>query len=206
MEATIKWAKRVDPNLIRRLYESDAQNIQDIDLIDEIGYGLYARAESFIKVNRAHCDDVINCPNCNDEIRADEKMFACKCGWSILKKDYHHTYKGKQLVGVSVVPFAEKFISDWAMAKDNYSEKMKAIDYLIHSFHWELNEGTTRPAAINFISGKLMQIVELIFELAYAYDEKIYNEQMERWLENAKKSYWLRDIVIEKEKELKKNR
>ena len=46
MEITIKWAPRVTQDLIRRLYKSDAKNIQDNELADEVGYGFYARAES----------------------------------------------------------------------------------------------------------------------------------------------------------------
>ena len=196
----IKWAKRVNPNLIRRLYESDAQNIQNDELADEVGYGLYARAIDFIKVNKAHTLGITDCLSCGSGVCAgNENMFTCKCGWSISKKEYHRTYKGKQYVGISVVPFAEKFISDWEKAKNNYQEKMKAIDYLIHCFHWELNEeaGNTRPAAINFIEGKIKNIVELILGLAYSNDKKIYNEQMERWLANANESC-IRDLVAEK--------
>ena len=44
VETKLKWAERVPQNLIRRLYENDAKNIQDNELIDEVGYGLYVRA------------------------------------------------------------------------------------------------------------------------------------------------------------------
>jgi hypothetical protein len=199
----ITWAPRVSRDKIKRLYESDAKNIQDNELIDEVGYGLYARAESFIKTNRAHNNGIIDCPACNDEIHAANNLYACECGWHISTKEYHATYKGKQLVGYAVVPFAEKFIADWERAKDSYSDKMRAIDYLIHTFHHELTENTTRPAAINFIEGKIGTIIELIFELAYGYDASVYNEQLERWLANAQKSPWLRDGINEKAKELK---
>ena len=194
----ITWARRVSREKIKRLYESDAKNIQDNELIDEVGYGLYARADSFIKTNRAHCSGIINCPACNDEIYAANSEYVCECGWHISTKEYHATYKSKQLVGPAVVPFAEKFISDWEKAQNSYSEKMRAIDYLIHTFHHELTEMTTRPAAINFIEGKIKQIIDLIFELAYGYDKSVYNEQMERWLANAQKSPWLRDGINEK--------
>ena len=194
----IQWAKRVPQNLIRRLYENDAKNIQDNELADEVGYGLYVRAVDFIKVNRFHTTNIINCPSCGSDIHADaEKMYFCTCGWSVSKKEYYLSYKSTQYVGVSVVPFAEKFISDWERAKDNYSEKMRAIDYLIHSFHWELTENPTRPAAINFVEGRLHEIVELILELAYGNENAVYNEQLERWLRCAEKST-INDMVIEK--------
>ena len=184
----IKWADRVPQELIRNLYNTDAKHIQDTELLNEVGYALYARSESFIKVNCAHSKNIVTCPKCNADIYINDDMFECQCKWSISKRDYNATYKKQHLVGPSVVPFAEKFIFDWEKAKDSYAEKMKAIDYLIHSFHWELNQHTGRPAAINFIEGKLMTIIEFIFDLAYGYDEGVYHEQMQRWLENAEKS------------------
>ena len=202
MEAKVQWAKRVEPSLIRKLYELDARQIQDNELIDTVGYGLYARAESFILANHAHNDGIINCPECEAEIVIDGRIYSCVCGWYASAKEYHATYKSKQLVGHSVVPFAEKFIVDWEKARNSYPEKMKAIDYLIHTFHHELTEKTTRPAAINFIGGKVGQIIDLILELAYGYDEDVYNEQLERWLANAQKSPWLRDGIEGKHKEM----
>jgi hypothetical protein len=132
-------------------------------------------------------------------------MYKCKCEWQKSAKDYHATYKDKQLVGFAVVPFAKKYMFDWEKAKE-YADKMRAIDYLIHTFHHELNEETarTRPAAINFISGKIGSIVDLILELAYGYDKKLYNEQMERWLKNAEKSI-IKDFVFEKKKKIEQN-
>lgn len=205
MEEEIMWSKRVEPDLIRKLYESDARHMHDNDLIDEVGFGLYARAADFIKINRAHYEGIINCPVCEEEIYLDKNIYVCKCGWCKSKKEYHATYKSKQFVGETVVPFAQKFMSDWEKAKD-YAEKMVAIDYLIHTFHHELYEdrANTRPAAINFIGGKIESIVGLILELAYGYDKNLYNEQMERWLESAEKSI-IKEMVFNKKEQIEKN-
>jgi hypothetical protein len=46
------WAPRVKPYLIRRLYESDDQGVLDTDLLDEVGWALYARCESFIQAGK----------------------------------------------------------------------------------------------------------------------------------------------------------
>ncbi|MCL2742031.1 MAG: hypothetical protein FWE70_08025 [Oscillospiraceae bacterium] len=195
----LKWARRVSREKIKSLYESDAKGIRDDDLIDEVGYALYARADSFIKANRAHEEGIAECPDCGEDTPVTEDgYFACACGWRLSAKDHHATYKGKQLVGCAVVPFAERFISDWEKAKGGYPEKMRAIDYLIHTFHHELTGQTTRPAAVNFIEGRLTTIIDFIFELAYGYGPDAHNEQMERWLANADKSPWLRDGVREK--------
>jgi len=138
---------------------------------------------------------------CNNEIYLENNIFLCKCGWSITPKVYNDSYRKKQLVATFAVPSIEKFISDWtAVIRQNggYSDKMRVIDYLIHSFHRELreNEAPARPIVVNFIDCKLLSAIELIFELAYGYDETVYNEQFNRWLANAKKSY-LKDSVAE---------
>ena len=196
----IEWAKRVEPKLIKRLYASDAKHIQDMELADEVGFGLYARAISLIKVNRAHNEHIIDCPSCEKEVKMGTDGFVCYCGWNMTQKEYHLTYRRKQLVAISIVPFAEKFISDWEKAKNSYTEKMKAIDYLIHCFHYELEEDrdTARPAVVNFIDCNLDASVELIFELAYDYGSNEYNEHMRRWIANAKTS-WMSDDISERE-------
>ncbi|MBI5289694.1 MAG: hypothetical protein HY873_12045, partial [Chloroflexi bacterium] len=42
----IQWARRVKPEVIRRLYTRDAKGIVDEELIDEVGYAMYARCHS----------------------------------------------------------------------------------------------------------------------------------------------------------------
>jgi len=208
MEIEIQWAKRVDPKLIRRLYASDAKRIQNGELIDEVGYGLYARSESLIKANRAHHDFIVDCPSCGREVVSDvpshEGVFACICGWSMTRQDYHATYRRKQLVAITIVQFAEKFMSDWKKARDSYAKKMKAIDYLIHCFHYELENDriTARPAAVNFIDCALIPSIELILELAYGNGSQEYNDQMQRWIANAKASH-LSEFILAKENEIR---
>ena len=47
------WAERVAQRKIRRLYENDAKGIYDEALIDDVGYALFARCQSFITANEA---------------------------------------------------------------------------------------------------------------------------------------------------------
>lgn len=200
MDIEIKWAKRVPQNIIRALYKSDAKNIQDNELADEVGYGFYARAESIVKVNRAHNTGIAECPNCGVDVLCDADMYACKCGWHMARKDYHDTYRKKQLVG-GMYLFAEKFMTDWKNAIGDYSKKIIAIDNLIHEFHWHMEQFVTRPAAINFIEGKLASVWNLVIELA-SYDKNTYKEKMEKWLKTAKNTPWLRDLISKKEIEM----
>jgi hypothetical protein len=63
LHALPKWAPRVKPERIRRLYQLDAQGIYDDELIVNVGYSLLARCESFIhamEAVRGHA----GCPLC----------------------------------------------------------------------------------------------------------------------------------------------
>ena len=199
MANKVTWAQRIPRELIRKLYKSDAKNVQDDELADEVGYGLYARAKDLIEINRTHGAGMIHCRSCGSEIYGDaDDMYSCKCGWNISQKEYHISYKKKQFISASATQFAVIFAHEWEKARDSYSDKMQAIDYLIHRFHCEFTDCTTRPAAINFIEGKAEDIIDLILELAYIDDRGVYKEQMERWLENAKKSPWLCESIFKK--------
>jgi hypothetical protein len=44
------WARRGSRHKVRRLYESDAQGLLDTDLLDEVGYGMYARCRDMFQV------------------------------------------------------------------------------------------------------------------------------------------------------------
>jgi hypothetical protein len=41
----IRWAHKLRPEKLRRLYELDAQGLADAELIDEVGDTLYSRCE-----------------------------------------------------------------------------------------------------------------------------------------------------------------
>jgi hypothetical protein len=59
----IKWSKRVKPQSIRRLYALDAKGIVDEDLIDGVGYAMYARCLGIRAVTEAHAGRA-TCPRC----------------------------------------------------------------------------------------------------------------------------------------------
>ena len=207
MEKKIKWTERLPRNLIRRLYNSDAKNMQDDELTDEVGYGLYARSKDLIEINRTHESGMIYCKSCERTIhKSGGEIYKCECGWFISQREYHLSYKGKQFISISAAQFAEVFMREWELAKNSYADKMMAVDYLIHRFHDEFKDCTTRPAAINFIEGKSEDIIDLILELAYSNDKEMYKEQLQLWLENAKKSPWLRETVAMKKELIETNR
>lgn len=160
------WARRVPQRKIRRLYETDAKGIYDGDLIDEVGYGLLARCESFIRANRARAGEV-PCPECGRIVRREEVLL-CPCGWELRWADYFKTIQHKQLSGAE--PVLEQF-RDFAKAFPSARtprEKVLRIDRLIHGFHsYYKTNGPTRPVAVNLIEGRMSEVVAFLDDLSY---------------------------------------
>jgi len=140
------WAPRVAQKKIRQFYETDAKGIYDDDLIDDVGYGLLARCESFITANRARAGEV-PCPQCNEIVQREEIM-RCDCGWELSWADYFKTIQHKQLSGAEPVlaPFRD-FVSAFPRAKTP-QEKVLLIDRLIHRFHWSLSALLCRAPSV----------------------------------------------------------
>jgi hypothetical protein len=61
--AEVRWASRVNPSMIRRLYETDARGVVDEELSDEVGFALYARCQSILRVTAAQ-QGKVTCPRC----------------------------------------------------------------------------------------------------------------------------------------------
>jgi hypothetical protein len=155
--AEVRWASRVNPTLIRRLYEADARGLLDDDLLDQTGFALYARCRSILRATAAGHGRVA-CPRCERTVlraasgpwAGRDELLRCACGWTVRWGDYFETYQGKHLVGGGALPFHERFVVEWERA-GTPQRKMLAIDGLIHAFHWELVTNPGRPAARELI-------------------------------------------------------
>lgn len=191
-----RWAPRVSHRLIRELYEKNAAGIYDEDLADEVGYAFLARADSLVQTNRAHYDHVVNCPVCGAMASYVNHILCCDCGWSLSWREYHATYQKKQLIGENIPPLVEVYIREFGAARD-YHAKMRAIDNLLHRFHWELQNAPTRPLAVNFIDLRLWDVVRFLITLAYPPDDPEARRQYETWLANARKSGWYENELAE---------
>jgi hypothetical protein len=160
------WAPRVPKRDIRRLYETDAQGIYDLDLIQEVGYGLLARCESFITANRAR-EGELPCPECGRSVCREETL-RCPCGWTLPWADYFKTIQHKQLSGAEpVLEQFQGFVDAFPSARTP-QEKMLLIDRLIHGFHFYYKtDAPTRPVAVNLIEGRLSDVVAFLDRLTY---------------------------------------
>ncbi len=164
------WAPRAKQRDIRRLYKTDARGIYDEKLIDEVGYGLLARCQSFIQANEAR-DGRVRCPRCSATVTHSgdkEEVLHCDCGWELTWGDYFNTIQHAQLSGAEpVLKQFRTFIETFPVARTP-QEKMLAIDRLIHGFHYFLKtDQPTRPVAVNLIEGRLRQVVAFLDELTY---------------------------------------
>lgn len=159
------WAPRVRKSEIRRLYVTDAQGIYDLELINEVGYGLLARCESFITASLAR-EGELPCPECGRTVETDE-MLRCSCGWTLSWEDYYRTIRHKQLVGAEpVLKQFREFVQAFPQARTP-QQKMVLIDRLIHGFHWYIKFGSTRPVAVNLIQGRMHDVVAFLDRLNY---------------------------------------
>ena len=165
------WAPRLKAYLIRRLYEKDAAGIQDDELLEQVGWALHARCQSFVWAmeatqGRAHC------PACSQvvvhHLKSQETLHCSGCGWECTWRDYWKTIRNQQLNGgPEVVAIFQDFVEQFPRAQA-YPEKMILVDQLIHSFHHYLRSGRTRrPVAVNLLDGSLEFVLNFLDELSY---------------------------------------
>lgn len=161
-----RWARKLSVPKLQQLYKFDAQGIKNEELVDEIGYTIYARClqgkneMELIQVNK------MKCHNCGNILQGQRWLMECECGYQYLFREYMRSYRRNNMPHGSVKEKFAAFIKDWEKAQ-GYSDKMRLIDNLIHEFHVNLlTETKGRPVAINFIDGTKKQIEDLIFGLS----------------------------------------
>ena len=169
--AAVRWAPRVPPHKIRRLYETDARGIVDAEQIDAVGFALYARCQSIVRVTEAHHGRV-PCPRCGasvprpEPVRVRRQVLRCAaCGWATTWGAYFATYRGKQLKGGSAIGAFREFAERFPLAGTPRA-RMLAIDRLLHAFHDELI-GPSRPAGVNLIEGSRSAVLDFLHTLTY---------------------------------------
>jgi hypothetical protein len=175
----IRWASRVDPLKIRRLYESDAQGMLDRDLLNDVGYGIYVRCREMLEVAEAF-QGRVKCWECGNVIlrqRVDvgpvgdkEEVLTCeRCAWQITWGDYHKSLSGQSLHACGCEDLFASFAREWLVARSP-QHKMLLIDNLIHAFHvWDEGFGEELGASVgrNVIAATDSAVIALINELAY---------------------------------------
>jgi hypothetical protein len=190
------WAPRVKPYRIRQLYESDAAGCLDDELLDQVGWALYARCSSFIKACEAR-QGRAPCPVCGAAVshglKPKEILHCPACGWECTWRAYSDTIRNQQLDGgPEVIALFQQFMDTFPKAIEP-AQKMLLIDALIHGFHHFLTSGQTRrPVGINLISGHLDFVVDFLDHLSYSPGSTPGTHQnLEEWREKMTKSpHW----------------
>ena len=174
----IRWARRVEPQKIRRLYESDAQGMLDQELLDDVGYGFYVCCQELLELGQA-VRGRIKCRNCGAIIvrktvdgkfsRDPTELLRCdRCSWQITCGDYH-----KSLLRIepgspelcAEEQLAEVFVQKWPGARSP-RQKLLLIDELIHEFHMHYR-AVGSPLGWSVVRATGRQLIELLQDLAY---------------------------------------
>jgi hypothetical protein len=171
----VRWAPRVQPHKLRRLYELDAQGILDQDMIDEVGYSLYSRCRSIMHVSDA-MNGKVHCPRCDTIIQHSTSdpvdVLRCPtCGWEAQWGDYYNTYRTQELGAGGAADIFHDFMTQWERV-ERPRDKMLLIDQLIHRWHWETagqrpKFGLGRPTGLNLIEGNKQHVLALLDRLTY---------------------------------------
>ncbi len=197
------WQQKIPQAKIRLLYEQDARGIIDEEMIDEVGWALWERCDSILKVTAAHHGQVI-CPCCGADIElhdqwAADAIIACpSCDWRLPWAAYHRSYRGKQLFGANAVSIFKEYHSAFALAR-KVNEKMLLIDWLIHSFHASL-QGIGRPVAANLIEGSLGEVIHFLDQLTSGEKSASgIGDSLGKWRNTISTAEWAQ-IFVDREK------
>jgi hypothetical protein len=163
----IKWAPRIAPEVIRRLYREDASGVVRPELIDDVGYALLMRCETIQRVTERLCP---KCGSPMDGVFASEvrtRAIKCTgCGFQTTWEHYHRSYKKDRVHGGRAYPWFLDYLKAFPTCRTP-QEKMVCIDRLIHATHGALEDIYTKPAAENLIRGKWQEIKAVLDDLAY---------------------------------------
>jgi hypothetical protein len=194
-----RWYPRVRQEKIRRLYESDAQGLLDEELTEDVAWRLYQRCRSILIATEAH-DGRATCPRCETKIPHNwdrAAILRCSgCGWQTTWGAYLKTYQDKQLHGGGAVFAFQLYVEQYPKAQ-SVRERWLLIDWLIHVFHWELQQHYSRPAACNLIEGKISEVMTFLDRLSYGSESA--PETRDRYVEWEGKvmqsNEWLRGML-----------
>jgi hypothetical protein len=165
VSAKIRWAPRLRPELLKRLYEADARGFRDLELCDDVGLRLYARCRVFVLVSRQE----VECPSCREVFRVapegDSPCPGSRCTWSTGGESYRESLRHHNAhTGRAIDAFVE-FHRGYPAAR-SYSDKILRIDQLIHSFHLDESRAPVKSVASKLLEGNKDEVVRFLDRLS----------------------------------------
>jgi len=170
--AKIHWAPRLRPQLLKRLYDTDAQGIQDLELCDEVGMILYMRCRTYLLVLRHE----VECPVCHTVFQVagqtdwhDQSETHCPnegCTWFTTRATYRQSIHNHYASPGRAIAAYQSFYERYPHAR-TYQAKMLLIDQLIHQFHIDAKtDGAVKSIASRLFEGNKKDVVRFLDELS----------------------------------------
>ena len=201
----IKWAPRLAPDKLARLYRGEAAGLLDSALLDDVAAALYLRCLDIIAVDEIHSANRVRCPFCHaggaeqyiaiskaEDGKKLDRLECEACGNVFSLADYNACRKGEQLNLGGAGDAFRGYVADYRRGVTD-SELMLAVDRLIHSFHYSLKsrpDMPTRSVAPNLIALTLSESIAFLDSLSEtgAYGE-VWKKEIEEhfgWLPSLK--------------------
>jgi predicted RNA-binding Zn-ribbon protein involved in translation (DUF1610 family) len=189
----IQWSPRIKMAKLAQLYRRDAQGLEDEDLINEVGSGLFQRCRSILMVTDAR---QVDCPQCGGLIEStaerwsrENPVVCAACGFKASYGQWRDSWRNRELMGGSAVRIYRAYLEGYPKARTP-AIKLLLIDQLIHAFHFSLRQGRTfRPVAQQLIDGsaeKVLGFLDRLSETEYATGD--LNATGEEWRRNLEKA------------------
>ena len=177
-----RWSPKLSRQILIKLYGSDARGLEDEELVDDVGYTLYARCLQGRDERRLIESGRLKCHNCGEilAVKGMAALIECPCGYKYLFRDYMRSFRTDNMPSGAATAIFNEFIEKWPGAK-GYAAKMRLVDGLIHEFHTNLNSGVKgRFVGVNLIEGTKKQIADLILGLACSNNTEKFISNLRR--------------------------
>jgi ribosomal protein L37AE/L43A len=165
-----------------RLYEANAAELLDDELLDDVGWRLWERLSDVVRVTSG----TVRCPSCGAEFqvrtreRQSDDVVPCPgCDWTVTPRAWHKSWEHRDLNGAC--PEFQRYVDKWPVAR-SVRDRMLLIDEVVHALHVaSRDDAPGNFAARSFLEGSRPKIVALLEELAYGPGSHIADGARARW-------------------------
>ena len=161
----IRWAPRLRPTLLQRLYDLDAAGLHDLDLCDEVGTTLYCRCRTFVLVEQG----AVACPRCRTVFPVAElgtsRCPGDGCGWTTTRETYRQSIRNHYANTGRAMDAVWAYYRRYPQAR-TYGDKITLIDQLVHSFHVDDAGLPVKSIASKLLEGNKKAVVRFLDALS----------------------------------------